>query len=125
MTVVAIQRLVPEAIRAAESLAADGISVEVIDPRTIAPLDMHTILASLARTGKLVVCHDAHKTCGFGAELAARCMELGFDHLDAPVERVACLDVPIPCGRELEHVYPTADSVTAAVERLVTGTSHG
>ena len=125
VTVVALSNMVDESLLAADALATRGISVEVIDPRTIAPLDMDTILASLARTGKLVVCHDAHKTCGFGAELAARCMELGFDHLDAPVERVACLDVPIPCGRELEHVYPTADSVTAAVERLVTGTSHG
>ena len=86
---------------------------------------MDTILASLARTGKLVVCHDAHKTCGFGAELAARCMELGFDHLDAPVERVAGLDVPILCGRELEQVYLSADSVAAAVERLLAGGSPG
>ena len=101
-----------------------GILIEVIATDE-APLDMDTILASLARTGKLVVCHDAHKTCGFGAELAARCMELGFDHLDAPVERVAGLDVPIPCGRELEHVYLSADSVAAAVERLLAGGSPG
>ena len=125
VTVVALSNMVDEALAAADVLAARGISIEVIDPRTIAPLDMDTILASLARTGKLVVCHDAHKTCGFGAELAARCMELGFDHLDAPVERVAGLDVPIPCGRELEHVYPSADSVAAAVERLLAGGSPG
>ncbi len=123
VTVVALSNMVDEALVAADALASRGISIEVIDPRTIAPLDMDTILGSLARTGKLVVCHDAHKTCGFGAELSARCMELGFDLLDAPVERVAGLDVPIPCGRELEHVYPTADAVADAVEKVLTGGS--
>jgi pyruvate dehydrogenase E1 component beta subunit len=119
VTVVALSNMVHEALAAAETLAERGVSVEVIDPRTIAPLDLETIVDSLKRTGKLAVCHDAHRTCGFGAELAARCMEVAFDYLDAPVERVAGLDVPIPCGRELEHVYPTAASVVTAVERLL------
>ena len=118
-TVVALSNMVDEALVAAERLAERGISVEVIDPRTIAPLDLGTIIGSLRKTMRLAVCHDAHKTGGFGAELAALCLEHGFGYLDAPVERVAALDVPIPCGRELEHVYPTADSVVAAVERLV------
>ena len=104
-------------------LAERHISVEVIDPRTIAPLDMDTIIVSLQKTMRLAVCHDAHKTGGFGAELAARCMEQSFDFLDAPVERVAGLDVPIPSGKELEHVYPSAESVVASVERLVGGGS--
>jgi pyruvate dehydrogenase E1 component beta subunit len=119
VTVVALSNMVDEALQAAETLAEGNVSVEVIDPRTIAPLDLDTIVESLKRTGKLVVCHDAHRTGGFGAELSARCMEEAFDYLDAPVERVAGLDVPIPCGRELEHVYPTASSVVEAVERLV------
>ncbi len=99
---------------------SSGISVEVIDPRTLAPLDMETILGSLRKTMRLAVAHDAHRTLGFGAEIAARCMEEAFDYLDAPVERVACKDLPIPCTPSgIEAVYPGADDVVAAVERLV------
>jgi pyruvate dehydrogenase E1 component beta subunit len=118
-TVVALSGMVDEALAAADVLAERGIAVEVIDPRTIAPLDLETIIGSLRKTMRLAVCHDAHKTGGFGAELAALCMEHAFDYLDAPVERVAGLDVPIPCGRELAEVYPTAESVVTAVERLL------
>jgi pyruvate dehydrogenase E1 component beta subunit len=119
-TVVALSGMVGEALAAADRLAERGVSVEVIDPRTIVPLDMETILASLRKTMRVAVAHDAHRTGGFGAEIAARCMEEGFDHLDAPVERVAALDVPIPCApNALEAVYPNADSVVAAVERLL------
>jgi len=117
-TVVALSGMVDEALAAADTLAGRGISVEVIDPRTIAPLDMETIVGSLRKTMRLVVTHDAHKTGGFGAELATRCMEEAFDYLDAPVERVCGLDVPIPCGRELDLVYPSADGIVAAAERL-------
>src|SRR3954454_17660050 len=120
VTVVALSGMVDEAIAAADRLAERGISVEVIDPRTIVPLDMDTILGSLRKTMRLAVAHDAHRTGGFGAEVAARCMEEGFDYLDAPVERVAALDVPIPCApNALEAVYPNAGSVVAAVERLL------
>jgi pyruvate dehydrogenase E1 component beta subunit len=122
VTVVALSGMVDEALAAAERLAGRGVSVEVIDPRTIVPLDMETILGSLRKTMRLAVAHDAHKTGGFGAEIAARCMEQGFDYLDAPVERVAALDVPIPCTPSgIEAVYPSADSVVAACERLVAG----
>jgi pyruvate dehydrogenase E1 component beta subunit len=120
VTVVALSGMVDEALAAAERLAGRGVSVEVIDPRTIVPLDMETILGSLRKTMRLAVAHDAHKTGGFGAEIAARCMEQGFDYLDAPVERVAALDVPIPCTPSgIQAVYPNADSVVAACERLV------
>lgn len=118
VTVVALSAMVDEALAAADTLAERGVSVEVIDPRTIVPLDMEAILASLQKTMRLAVAHDAHKTLGVGAEIAARCMEEGFDYLDAPVERVAALDVPIPCGPILNEVYPSAASVVAAVERL-------
>jgi pyruvate/2-oxoglutarate/acetoin dehydrogenase E1 component len=111
--------MVDESLAAAEALAETGISVEVIDPRTIAPLDLDAILTSVHKTGRLAVAHDAHKTCGFGAEIAALCVEHAFDSLDAPVERVAALDVPIPCGPVLSEVYPSAASVVAAVERLL------
>jgi acetoin:2,6-dichlorophenolindophenol oxidoreductase subunit beta len=119
-TVVALSGMVDEALVAADRLAERGISIEVIDPRTLAPLDMETILDSLRKTMRLAVAHDAHRTLGFGAEIAARCMEEAFDYLDAPVERVACLDVPIPCTPSgIESVYPAAADVVAAVERLV------
>jgi pyruvate dehydrogenase E1 component beta subunit len=117
-TIVATSGMVDEALVAAEKLAARGIEAEVIDPRTLAPLDMEAILASLRKTLRLVVAHDAHKTCGIGAEIAARCMEEAFDYLDAPVERVCALDVPIPCApAALLAVYPNADGIVAAVER--------
>ena len=119
-TVVALSGMVDEAVAAAETLAERGISVEVIDPRTLAPLDLETILTSVRKTLRVAVAHDAHKTGGFGAELAARLMEEAFDYLDAPVERVAALDVPIPCTPGgIAEVYPSADDVVAAVERLL------
>jgi pyruvate dehydrogenase E1 component beta subunit len=120
VTVVALSGMVDEALAAAETLDTRGISVEVIDPRTIAPLDMETILASVRRTMRVAVAHEAHRTGGFGAELAARVMEEAFDSLDAPVERVASLDVPIPCTPQgIAAVYPSADDIVAAVERLL------
>jgi acetoin:2,6-dichlorophenolindophenol oxidoreductase subunit beta len=119
-TVVALSGMVDEAVAAADALAERGISVEIVDPRTLAPLDMETILASLRKTMRLVVTHDAHGTAGAGAEIATRCMEQAFDYLDAPVERVCGLDVPIPCAPEaIKAVYPNADDVAAAVERTL------
>jgi pyruvate dehydrogenase E1 component beta subunit len=119
VTVVALSGMVDEALRAADDLAGRGIGVEVVDPRTIAPLDVDAIVRSLRKTRRVVVTHDAHKTAGVGAEIAALCMEHGFDHLDAPVARVAGLDVPIPCGPVLAEVYPSAATLAAAVEELV------
>lgn len=121
VTIVALSNMVDEALAAAETLDERGISAEVIDPRTIAPLDLETILASLRKTMRLVITHDAHKTGGFGAELATLCWEHAFDYLDAPVERVCGLDVPIPSGKELEEVYPTAEGIVAAAERACRG----
>ena len=119
-TVVALSGMVGEALDAAERLEQQrGLSVEVIDPRTLAPLDMGTIIASVRRTQHLAVAHDAHRTCGVGAEIAARCMEEAFDYLDAPVERVASLDVPIPCGPLLERVYPSSADVERAIIRML------
>jgi len=119
VTVVALSGMVDESLKAADMLAGRGISAEVLDPRTIAPFDVDTLVASMAKTRRVVVTHDAHKTGGAGAEIAALCMEHGFDHLDAPVTRVAGLDVPIPCGPVLAEVYPSAEKVAAAVEELV------
>lgn len=120
VTIVALSAMVDEALAAADTLAKQGINAEVIDPRTIAPLDMETILGSLRKTMRLAVVHDAHKTAGFGAEIAAQCMEQAFDYLDAPVERVCALDVPVPCApAAIAAVYPSADGIVAAVQRMV------
>lgn len=120
VTVVALSAMVDEALEAANLLAKDNIEAEVIDPRTIAPLDMDTILTSLHKTMHLIVTHDAHKTGGFGAEIAARCMEEAFDYLDAPVERVCALDVPVPCApAALAAVYPSAEGIVAAAKRTL------
>jgi pyruvate/2-oxoglutarate/acetoin dehydrogenase E1 component len=119
VTVVAISLMVLKALDAAEELAGRGISVEVIDPRTLVPLDKETILASVRKTGRVVIVHEAAKRGGVGAELAAVIQEEGFDDLDAPVLRVAALNTPIPFAPELEEtVIPGKDDIIQAVERL-------
>ena len=117
VSVVALGGMVPEALRAAEILASEGIDVEVIDPRTLVPLDLDSILNSLRKTLRMVVAHDAHKSAGAGAEIAALCMEHAFDFLDAPVERVGARDVPIPSGPLMNAVFPDADDIAQAVRR--------
>ncbi|MHA6616286.1 alpha-ketoacid dehydrogenase subunit beta [Pseudonocardia sp. DLS-67] len=116
VTVVALSRMVHEALAAADELARDGIEVEVIDPRTLVPLDLDTIAASVARTNHLVVAHEAVGTGGFGAEVAAAVGHAAFDDLDAPVERVAAPFRPIPVSPGLEDDHlPGAADVRAAV----------
>jgi 2-oxoisovalerate dehydrogenase E1 component len=119
VTVVATMAMVDAALAAARLLAEEGIEAEVVDPRTIRPLDSATILASVRRTNRCVVAHEGWKTHGFGAEVAAMIMEDAFDHLDAPVLRVGMADVPMPYNAELErHVMPDADDIAAAVRRV-------
>jgi len=120
VTVVALSRLVHEAVAAAEELAAEGIEVEVIDPRTLVPLDLDTILASVSRTHRLVVAHEAVRSGGFGAELAACVQEAAFEELDAPVVRVGAPFAPIPFSPPLEDDYlPGRDDVAAAVRSVL------
>jgi pyruvate/2-oxoglutarate/acetoin dehydrogenase E1 component len=120
VTVVALSRLVHEAVAAADELAADGIEVEVIDPRTLVPLDLETIVESVARTHRLVVAHEAVRSGGFGAELAARVHEEAFEQLDAPIERVGAPFAPIPFSPPLEDAYlPGRAEVAAAVRALL------
>ncbi len=102
VTLVATGITVVRALRAARKLAREGIEVEVIDPRTLVPLDLATIVDSVRKTGRVVVAHQAPRTGGFGAELAARIQEEAFDWLDAPIVRVAGLDTPAPYNVELE-----------------------
>ena len=120
VTVVAMGPLVREALKAADALAERGISVEVVDPRTLSPLDLDTIIASVQKTGRAVVAHEAVRVCGVGAEIAAEISERAFDSLDAPVRRVGAPFSPTPFSPALEPLWlPGAAQVTAAIESLL------
>jgi 2-oxoisovalerate dehydrogenase E1 component len=120
VTLVATMAMVPRALAAAESLARQGHSVEVIDPRTLKPLDEETLLASVRKTRRLVVAHEACLTGGFGAEVAALVAEKAFDWLDAPVARVAALDTPMPYNEALERaVIPSQQRIADAVRETL------
>jgi len=115
VTIVALSRLVADALSAAERLASEGVSAEVIDPRTLVPLDLETIVRSVQKTNRLVIAHEAVEHGGFGAEIAAEVQAVAFDPLDAPVERVGAPFSPIPLSPPLEDAYiPGADDVYAA-----------
>ena len=116
VTVVALSRLVHESLAAAEDLAGEGVEVEVVDPRTLVPLDLETIVESVARTHRLVVAHEAVAHGGVGAEIAAQVQAASFDELDAPIERVGAPFAPIPFSPPLEDAYlPGRAEVAAAV----------
>jgi 2-oxoisovalerate dehydrogenase E1 component len=120
VTLVATQAMVARALAAAAELEKDGISVEVIDPRTLVPLDEATILASVTKTGRLVIAHEAVKRGGWGAELAALVAERVVDALDAPIVRVAARNVPMPYNDSLERAtIPTQQDIAAAVRGLL------
>ena len=120
VTVVALSDMVDYSLKAAEAAAAEGISVEVIDPRTIAPLDIDTIVKSVKKTGKLVVAHEANLTGGVGAEIAAQASYRAFDYLQAPIERVAAKDSPIPFAPVLERaILPDDRDVLDAIHRVM------
>ncbi len=119
VTVVAIARMVYEAMSAADVLAAQGISVEIVDPRTISPLDKDTILNSVKKTGKLVIAHEAVKVGGIGAEIAAMIAEEALDYLDAPIVRVGAPFSPVPYSKVLEDSYlPSSKDIVAAVRKI-------
>ncbi|MQA74064.1 MAG: alpha-ketoacid dehydrogenase subunit beta [Solirubrobacterales bacterium] len=115
VTIVALSRLVGEALAAADRLAAEGIEAEVIDPRTLVPLDLEAVVESVRRTNRLVVAHEAVAHGGFGAEIAARVQAAAFDHLDAPIERVGAPFAPVPFSPPLEDAYlPGSEDVYVA-----------
>jgi 2-oxoisovalerate dehydrogenase E1 component len=119
VTVVALGALVPHALRAARDLEADGISAEIVDPRTLAPLDTELIAASVAKTGKLVVAHEATQFCGFGSEIAAHVAEHCFWDLDGPVVRVGAPSHPIPYQKDLEAaMLPGPAEIARAAKAL-------
>lgn len=119
-TIVAYSAMVHKALRAAESMSKLGVELEVIDLRTLVPLDMNTVTESVRKTHRAVVTHEEWRNVGMGAEIAARIYEQAFDELDAPVERVAGADVPMPYARNLERAaIPTEEDVIAAVKRTL------
>lgn len=119
-TVVAIGRMVVEAEKAAASLEKDGISVEIIDPRSVQPLDTRTIVDSVKKTNRVVVVHEAVEFGGIGAEISSQIQESAFDYLDAPVARLAAPFAPVPFAPILENAYiPDAPRIEALVRRLL------
>jgi pyruvate dehydrogenase E1 component beta subunit len=120
VTIVALSRLVGEALAAAERLAEDGIEADVIDPRTLVPLDLEAIVESVRGTNRMVVAHEAVEHGGFGAEIAAAVQAAAFDDLDAPIERVGAPFTPIPLSPPLEDAYlPDSDDVYRAALRTL------
>ena len=118
VTVVATGRLVHEALGAAKEAEEEGISVEVLDPRTLLPLDEEAIVKSVQKTNRCVVAHEAIVRMGFGAEVAAVVQEKAFDYLDAPVERVGAKFAPLPFAPVMEqYVIPHEQDVLAAIKR--------
>jgi 2-oxoisovalerate dehydrogenase E1 component beta subunit len=120
VTVITFGSLVHTALSAAETLEADGISVEIVDLRTLRPFDRDTVLASVAKTNRVVLLHEATRTGGIGGELAAVIAEEAFADLDAPIVRVTSPDTPVPFSPTLEQAFlPSAGKLADAVKRLV------
>jgi acetoin:2,6-dichlorophenolindophenol oxidoreductase subunit beta len=118
VTIIALSRMVADALEAAERLAADrGVEAEVIDPRTLVPLDLETLAESVRRTGRAVVAHEAVAAGGFGAELAAQLQAAAFDYLEAPIQRVGAPYTPVPVSPPLEDAYrPGAEQIVRAAQ---------
>ncbi len=115
ITLIATSRMVSDALEAADELATRGVEAEVIDPRTLVPLDMETIGASVRRTGRAVIAHEAVTIGGFGAELVARIQDAAFDCLEAPIQRVGAPFTPVPVSPPLEDAYrPGAAQIASA-----------
>lgn len=122
ITLVATSSMVYSALEAADALAKEGVSVEVVDPRTIQPLDTETILASVRKTHRALVLDEGHRSFGASAEIAAEIAEKAFDYLDAPVKRYAAMDVPVPFSPALEDLtIPNTEGVIALVRGLMEG----
>jgi pyruvate dehydrogenase E1 component beta subunit len=120
LTIVATSSMVYVALEAADRLAQEGVSSEVVDPRTLVPLDRETLVASAKKTGRVLVVDEGHRSYGASAELAATIGEDAFYWLDAPVQRAAAMDVPVPFSPVLEdQTVPTPESVAAAAKSLL------
>jgi pyruvate/2-oxoglutarate/acetoin dehydrogenase E1 component len=126
LTLVATQMMLHQSLRVAERLAQEGIEVEVIDPRTLVPLDTHTILDSVARTHRLLVCHEAVERFGWAGEIAMQVIENAFDELDGPIVRVCAASVPVPYSESLERaVIPGPAEIERGIRRALVGSMVG
>ena len=122
VTVVAFQTMIELALAAADELVDEGIEVEVVDPRTLVPLDIETIVESVKRTGRLLICHEAAERCGWAGEVAMQVLAEAFDFLDAPIARVCGANVPIPYSSSLEpEVVPSREQVLRGIRDLLEG----
>lgn len=122
VTLIATSSMVQVAEKAADLLAAQGVSAEVVDPRTLVPLDEETLLASARKTGRVIVIDEGHQSYGVTGEIASRIAEKAFYHLDAPVQRMGAMDVPVPFSPALEDLtVPTPDGVARRAAALVRG----
>jgi pyruvate/2-oxoglutarate/acetoin dehydrogenase E1 component len=120
VTVISYSRMVLRALEVAEQLAQEGIDVEVIDLRSLKPLDTDTIVASVQKTGRVVIVSEGYKNTGFNAELLATVNDLAFDYLDAPIMRVAAADVPVPASPALEeYAIPQPRDIVAAIRKVM------
>ena len=120
ITIVAISSMVRKALEAADELEKEGVKAEVVDPRTISPLDIEIILESLKKTGRLLIVHEAVKNYGFGAEVAAVVSEEAFDYLDAPIVRVAAPFMPVPFSKGAEDNYiPSKEKIVLATKKML------
>jgi acetoin:2,6-dichlorophenolindophenol oxidoreductase subunit beta len=116
ITVISTSYMVQRCLQIAERLAGEKIEVEVVDPRTLVPFDMTTLMGSVEKTGRVVIVDETHQSCGVAAEIAARIAETGFDKLKAPLRRVATLDVPVPYSPPLEdYIGPREDRIVDAI----------
>jgi pyruvate/2-oxoglutarate/acetoin dehydrogenase E1 component len=119
-TVVATSYMVQRCLHVAEKLARENIQVEVVDPRTLVPFDMETLLSSVEKTRRVVIVDETHRSCGVAAEIAARIAETGFDKLKAPLGRVATLDIPVPYSPPLEeYIGPREDRIIEAIRAVL------
>lgn len=120
VTIISYSKCVYDSLRAAEALENEGIDAEVIDLRTLNPLDLKTCLESVKKTGKAIIVYEGWRTGGAGAEIAAQIYEAAFDYLDAPIERIATRDVPMPYNARLERAaLPSPHDIVKVAERLV------
>lgn len=120
VTLLAISGAMRPALEAAKALATEGVSVEVIDPRTLKPLDIDTILRSVAKTGRLILVENAHRLCGLASEIAATIAEQGFEYLKKPIQRLTAPDVHVPFSPVLEaEMFPNKEKIIAAIKRVL------
>ncbi len=119
VTIVAWGAMVPVAQKAAETVEKDGLFPEIIDLRTLAPLDRETVLESVKRTGRLLVVHEAPKTCGLGAEIAAFVAEKAIFQLEAPIFRITGQDITVPLAKGEDYYYPSSDRVVAGIKKIM------